>query len=156
MTDKEIKTIKLLNQNWQLLSKSIDTLKKSVQKAKAIGQKKEYSFEEMETFDSLTSKFGRSSDIFTQKILRSIWMLLHEDSVPFIDLLNKAEKMSLIQSSNILIEIRDLRNQIAHEYIAEAIQELIPEVINLVYELEKNIQVTYNFIKKRKWLSTEP
>jgi len=94
------------------LEKAVETLNLSVDKYKVIIIKKEYTFEEMDSFDSLTSKFGRTSDLYTQKVLRTIWMLLHEPFVPFIDLLNKAEKMSLIKSADKLIEIRDLRNQI--------------------------------------------
>lgn len=123
----------------------------SVEKAHSIGKKPDYSFEEMETFDSLAAKFGRAADIFTQKVLRSIWILLHENHLPFIDMMNKAEQIRLIDSAEKMIEIRDLRNQIAHEYIPEAIQELIPLVISLTADLEKNIGYTMSFLKEREW-----
>ncbi len=144
-------TAELLKEHTTLLIKSLDTLKRSVKKAESIGQKSDYSFEEMETFDSLAVKFSRTSDIFTQKVLRTAWLLLHEGFMPFIDMMNKAEKIMLIDSSDTIIEIRDLRNQIAHEYIPEAIQELIPEVIRLSADLEKNIHQTMNFIQNRNW-----
>lgn len=154
MNEIEQKTIELLNQNWELLLRSLETLKLSVEKAESIGNKAEYSFEEMETFDSLTSKFSRTSDIFTQKILRSVWILLHEEITPFIDILNRAEKIGIIFSSDKLLEIRDLRNQITHEYIPETIQKLIPDVIELSSELEDNIQKTGKFLFKRNWIKT--
>lgn len=154
MNEIEQKTIELLNQNWELLLRSLETLKLSVEKAESIGNKAEYSFEEMETFDSLTSKFSRTSDIFTQKILRSVWILLHEEITPFIDILNRAEKIGIVFSSDKLLEIRDLRNQIAHEYIPETIQKLIPDVIELSSELEDNIQTTGKFLFKRNWIKT--
>lgn len=151
MTNQDSKNRELLARNWQLLEKSIETLQLSVEKARKIGTKPEYLFEEMETFDSLTSKFGRTSDLFTQKILRTCWNLLHEPFMPFIDMLNKSEKVSLIRSADEMIEIRDLRNQIAHEYIPEAIQQLIPEVIRLVELLLENIAYTKSFATARKW-----
>lgn len=141
----------LLAEETELLDKAIETLKLSIVKCKRIVGKNEYSFEELESFDSLTSKFGRTSDIFTQKVLRTIWMLLHEPFVPFIDLLNKAEKMSLIHSADQLIEIRDLRNQITHEYIPEAITDLVPEVIESCTLLLQNIKQTKQFIQARNW-----
>jgi hypothetical protein len=141
----------LLTEELELLGKAVETLLLSVEKCKLLILKKEYSFEEMESFDSLTSKFGRTSDLYTQKVLRTIWMLLHEPFVPFIDLLNKAEKMSLIKSADQLIEIRDLRNQITHEYIPEAITDLVPEVIENCWTLFENIKQTKQFIKKRDW-----
>lgn len=150
MQDTKLKK-QLLFEELELLEKAVVTLKLSVTKCTLIVLKKEYSFEEMESFDSLTSKFGRTSDLYTQKVLRTIWMLLHEPFVPFIDLLNKAEKMRLIQSADQLLEIRDLRNQITHEYIPEAITDLVPDVIDFCTFLLENIQQTIEFVKARDW-----
>ena len=142
----------LLHAEWQLLDASIQTLQHSAEKCRAIGVKSNYSFEEQESFDSLTSKFNRSSDLFTQKIIRTIWMLLHETHVPFIDLMNTTEKLGILFSANQLIAIRDIRNQIAHEYIPEAVCELIPEVIDMTQQLVENISYCENFLKQRKWI----
>ena len=122
----------------------------SVRKCKSIGIKENYTFEELESFDSLTSKFSRTSDIFTQKVLRSVWMHLHEPYVPFIDMMNKGEKMSILQSADQMIEIRDLRNQIAHEYIPEAIHDLVPEAIEMTSILLENIEECRLFLEKRE------
>lgn len=152
MNSTDSNHIKLLAHNWELLQNSLDTLIKSVEKAQAIGRKKDYTFEEMETFDSLTSKFNRTSDIFLQKIIRTLWELLHEDKMPLIDILNRAEKLEIIHSADDMLEIRDVRNQIAHEYIPEAIQELVPEVIDLSQALEENINTCKAFLLQRDWL----
>ncbi len=143
----------LLQSEWMLLEVSLETLLLSVTKCKAIGIKPEYTFEEQESFDSLTSKFNRTSDLFTQKVLRTTWMLLHEPFVPFIDMMNKGEKMQILCSANQMIEIRDLRNQIAHEYIPEAIGELVPEVIDFSELLAKNIKCCNIFLSGRKWIN---
>lgn len=152
MSAKEQYYLELLARNQKLLQDSVATLHKSVEKALAIGRKTEYTFEEMETFDSLTSKFSRTSDIFLQKIIRTLWELLHEDRMPLIDVLNRAEKLQIIHSADTMLEIRDIRNQIAHEYIPEAIQDLVPEVIELTRKLNQNINTCYTFINKRNWL----
>ena len=153
MNTKDSNHIKLLTANWELLQNSLKTLKRSVEKAQTIGQKKEYTFEEMEAFDSLTSKFSRASDIFLQKIIRTLWELLHEDKMPLIDILNKAEKLEIIHSADAMLEIRDIRNQIAHEYIPEAIQELVPDVIMLTHKLEDNINICQAFLLTRNWIN---
>lgn len=152
MSAKEQYYLELLARNQKLLQDSVATLNKSVEKAQSIGRKTEYTFEEMETFDSLTSKFSRTSDIFLQKIIRALWELLHEDRMPLIDVLNRAEKLQIIHSADTMLEIRDIRNQIAHEYIPEAIQDLVPEVIELTRKLNQNINTCYTFINKRNWL----
>ncbi|MCW0485036.1 hypothetical protein [Gaoshiqia sediminis] len=141
----------LLQEEIGQLERSVITLEMSMRKCGQIPRKEHYTFEEMESFDSLTSKFGRTSDLYTKKVLRTVWMLLHEPFVPFIDLLNKAEKMGLIGSADQLIDIRDLRNQITHEYIPEAITDLVPEVLELGELLLQNIRSTHHFIEQRAW-----
>ena len=143
----------LLQVELQLLETSVVTLLHSLEKCNGIGSKPVYSFEEQESFDSLTSKFNRTSDLFTQKILRTAWTLLHEPFVPFIDLLNKSEKINLICSADQIIAIRDLRNQIAHEYIPEAVQDLVPEVIGQTAHLVENVNCCKLFLSGREWLS---
>ena len=144
--------IKLLQTEWELLQAAVSTLKLSVLKCQSIGLKETYSFEELESFDSLTSKFNRTSDIFTQKVLRTVWMLLHEPFVPFIDMMNKCEKMAILTSADQMIEIRDLRNQIAHEYLPDAIRDLVPEAIELTTVLFKNIEECGSFLENRTWI----
>jgi len=142
----------LLQAEWRLLHASMETLLMSVEKCKRIGVKQEYSFEEQESFDSLTSKFGRTSDLFTQKVIRTTWLLLHESFVPFIDMINISVKMKLLQSTDEMIGIRDMRNQIAHEYIPEALCDLVPEVIEMTQQLVENINCCRIFLTGRKWL----
>ena len=59
--------------------------------------------------------------------------------------------MDLIQSADQLLEIRDLRNQITHEYVPEAIVEIVPEVIEISDVLIENVEQTKQFIKGRNW-----
>jgi hypothetical protein len=66
--------------------------------------------------------------------------------------MNKSEIMLMLRSADKMIEIRDLRNQIAHEYIPEAIRDLIPEVIELTSQLIENIENCRRFMKARGWI----
>ena len=147
--------IDLLQSEWKLLQSAIETLNLSTKKCQLIGIKESYTFEELESFDSLASKFNRTSDIFTQKVIRTVWMLLHESFVPFIDMMNKCEKMLILRSADQMIEIRDLRNQIAHEYIPESIRDLIPEVIELTSNLIVNIEDCRLFLETRGWIKNQ-
>ena len=88
---KELQIILL--PHWDVLQRSLMSLQQSRTKTHQLFQQSKFSFEELESLDSLTSKFGRTSDIYLQKVLRSIWILLREDTVPLIDLLNRAEKI---------------------------------------------------------------
>ena len=149
----DIQILELLQTEWQLLKASLETLQMSVDKCRKIGVKQEYSFEEQESFDSLTSKFSRTSDLFTQKVIRTSWLLLHESFVPFIDMMNVCVKMEMLKSTDEMIGIRDMRNQIAHEYIPEALRDLVPEVIEMTQQLVENINCCRIFLTGRKWIA---
>ena len=150
-TDSEELQILLLA-HWDVLQRSLKSLEQSRDKTHQMLQQSEFSFEELESIDSLTSKFSRTSDIYLQKVLRSIWMLLREDTVPLIDLLNRAEKLMIIVSAEELLQMRDIRNQIAHEYLPEAVPELASEVVVMTTLLQKNIEQTERFLRQRAWL----
>ena len=142
----------LLLAHWGVLQRSLKGLQQSRDKTHQLLQQSEFSFEDLESIDSLTSKFSRTSDIYLQKVLRSVWMLLCEDTVPLIDLLNRAEKLMIIVSAEELLQMRDIRNQIAHEYLPEAVPELAKEVVVMTTLLQKNIEQTEPFLRQRGWL----
>ena len=142
----------LLLTHWDVLQRSLKSLQQSTNKTRQFLQQSQFSFEELESIDSLTSKFSRTSDIYLQKVLRSIWMLLREDTVPLIDLLNRAEKLMIIVSAEELLQMRDIRNQIAHEYLPEVVPELAKEVVVITTLLQKNIEQTERFLRQRGWL----
>ena len=48
--------------------------------------------------------------------------------------------------------MRDIRNQIAHEYLPEAVPELAKEVVVMTTLLQKNIEQTERFLRQRGWL----
>jgi len=152
MTSRDKDLVVLLEKEWILLKQSSKTLELSFTKCQAIGIKEQFTFEEQESFDSLTSKFGRTSDIFIQKVLRTIWSLLHEPSIPFIDLVNRCEKESIIPSGDNLIEIRDLRNQIAHEYLPEVLKAMVPEIFHRTTDLMGAITSTESYLQRRGWI----
>ena len=152
MTKKDEKLIHLINEYRDSLIQSIETLQQSYDKCNEIGTKKELSFEESESFDALTSKFARTSDLYTQGILKTIPMLIREDANTFLDRANLGEKLGFISTANELIQIRDLRNTIVHEYaikdlnaIYERVLDLTPMLINII---GKTIKYIDDLIKK--------
>ena len=132
---KNIKYIDLFNENVLLLLQSKNTLMQSNIKCKKIGLKTTYTFEESESFDSLSSKFARTADIFTQKVLKTFFIILGENPETFIDKANYAEKLQVIPSAEILKNIRFLRNDIAHEYIPENLIQLYEDVLSYTDDL---------------------
>jgi hypothetical protein len=128
-TEKQKALLAELKIQIDALKKAVSLLSYSSDKCFKIGTKKEYSIEELEAFDALTSRFARTSDLLTQKVFGLIDAMLLEEPGTFIDKLNRAEKRGLIQSAYVFKEIRELRNLIAHEYINEDINNLFKSIL---------------------------
>lgn len=127
-----LKTLK--NSTREALLKALNHLEYSYQKIlkNELVKKSEWSEEELETLESFSSRFARSSDIFLSKYLRTL--ALETDPAfrgTFIDTLNLAEKMNWISSARQWTRIRELRNVAAHEYTQEDLQSLFQELIDL-------------------------
>ena len=106
----------LLIDELELLIKSLEVLNYSLDNCKTIGIKDDYNMAELSEFESLAGRFSRSSDILTQKVLKTLFILIQEGGKFFIDRCNLSEKLGLVKSSDDLFNIRKLRNDIAHEY----------------------------------------
>lgn len=140
----------LLAANAQLLGKAAATFLLSHEECKQIGLRNQYDYEELKAFDSFTSKFARTSDLLTQKALRNLFAYFRETTGTFIDLANRAEKIGCIASADRLLEIRDLRNQIAHEYLEEKLTALFGEALDLSEPLLQSVRLTQQYIENLK------
>lgn len=140
---------KEFKKNLDSLKTSLNVLNFSYEKCLKIGTKDHYSDEELESFESLTSRFARTTDILTQKILTTVFILLKEDPRGFIDRANLAEKLEIIDSSSNLQDIRELRNEIAHDYSMRDITEIFDEVLKYTAFLKTTIDKTLSYIEKK-------
>ena len=129
-----------LSENLTLLEKSMHALNYSYDKCKAIGKKNEYDLEEQESFEALTSRFARTSDILTQKVFKTLFILLQENIKTAIDAAYFLEKLDVVEKADDLLNIRELRNQIAYEYVESNLGDLFHDVLNYVPEMKKIIE----------------
>lgn len=138
----------LLRSELKLLCDARDVLLYSFNKCSNIGIKNAYQPEELESFESFTGRFARLSDILIQKIFRLVDELDLDSQGTIRDRINRAEKKGLIVSSDLFVEIRVLRNDIAHEYLPEAIQEIFGKVLSLTPSLLDGVQRTMKYCEK--------
>jgi len=85
--------------------------------------------EDLVHLDAITSRFARLADILIQKVFRAIDAIELTDEGTLIDRLNRAEQRGIIDSAEDWRNIRELRNQIAHEYVLEDLHSLFEDVI---------------------------
>lgn len=143
-----------LDEHLNSLGKSIETLIYSYEKCSKIGKKNYYDLEEQESFEALASRFARTSDILTQKVLKTFYILLHEDIKTFIDGANFLEKLEIIEKADDLLNLRELRNQIAHEYVEMELPALFVDILGHVPILRLIIKRFKLFVTEKR-LSAE-
>lgn len=147
-TEKEQRALDELADTLSRLNRAGIQLAQSLKKCKLIGIKDTYSDEELEVFDAFTSRFARVSDILSQKAFRLIDVLEYEESKTFIDVINKAEGRGIISSTRTFKEIRELRNEIAHEYALRDYPTLASDVIRFSPQLLDSVEKTVEYCKK--------
>ncbi|MBN1115489.1 MAG: hypothetical protein JXA66_09125 [Oligoflexia bacterium] len=103
---------------------------------------------DFDRFELLTSRFARLSDIFIQKILRLVNTVELEPEGTIVDILNRAEKKSVIASADAFTKIRLLRNEIAHEYSHENLLSLFTQVQKMTPVLLEAVEKAQQYIRQ--------
>lgn len=98
-------------------------------------------------FEALTGRFARVADMLIHKIYRSIDVVEFVEGGTLIDVMNRADKRQLIDSIEEMRFLKDLRNDIAHEYIAERVQLLHEEVLEYSPKLLELVSRAVNYSK---------
>ncbi len=145
--------IKILIENIKSMDKSLKWLKRSYQKSLNVDFKGVLSEEEFDIMENLTSRYSRAIDLIISRIFRSIDAVELEDSGTLLDVVNRAEKRGLIDSSSRLRELKDLRNEIVHEYETddlvdtfEAVRSNVPELISIAKNI-KDYCIKQNYVE---------
>lgn len=138
----------LLVRELKVLDDATQVLLYSFNKCHAIGIKEAYQPEELESFESFNGRFARLSDILIQKIFRLVDELDLDTQGTIRDRINRAEKKGLIVSSDVFIEIRMVRNDIAHEYLPEAIHDIFGKVLSLTPHLLEGVERTKAYCQR--------
>ena len=72
-----------------------------------------------ERVEAFVSRFGRLQDTVGDKLLPLLLAALGEKTGAAIDNLDRAERLGLIHSTDEWISMRNLRNQMVHEYVED-------------------------------------
>ncbi|MFM8982842.1 MAG: toxin-antitoxin system antitoxin subunit, partial [Spartobacteria bacterium] len=98
--------------------------------------------------DQIVFRFSKLQDVMGKNVFPLGLGLLGEDipGVPFIDLLNKLESLRIIPSAARWLDLRELRNDLTHEY-PDVIEDRIEALNNLNSVLAEILSV-YGNIKK--------
>lgn len=86
--------------------------------------------EALERLESLTSRFARLADLLSQRIFRLVDDIELVGGGTLLDRIYRAEKRGWVDAS-LMIEIRELRNMIAHEYANDKMPDIFSAVMHL-------------------------
>ncbi len=115
----------------------------SVQKYKILSK------DEVQAIDQYLYRFSKLQDTLRQKIFRLVLNIYEpfDESIPFIDVLNKLEKLDFLESAKEWINLRDKRNKIAHQYDDEPYE--MTQAINDILNQKDIIKAIYLKIKQK-------
>ena len=106
--------------------------------------------DEFEHIDQFLFRFSKLQDAMGEKLFVMMLEYLQEEnpkSKPFIDTLNRLEQIGLLADKNTWLELRKLRNNIAHQYEDESKQA--SEALNAIYAVKSTLESIFQTIKTR-------
>lgn len=124
-------------------------MRHSIARCEQFSAKAHYSLDELDQLEALSSRFARTADLLSQKLLKTLLLLLREEAVSFLDRARLAEKLGIIPSAEELVAIRDLRNTIAHEYAVENLTEVFRDTLDLSRTLLRLVDSALAFAQRQ-------
>ncbi len=118
------KTLQYLEENFKQANEAANRLNISFERCKDFINNADFTEEQLIELEALTARFARVSDLLIQKIFKTIDQLDASAPGTIRDRILQAEKKGLIQDADTLLEIRNVRNTIAHEYESMDIKEM--------------------------------
>ena len=100
---------------------------------------------ELAFFDLTTTRFSKLQDSIGAKIFPLILELLAEDANAFIDKLNKLEKLGYLEDADWWMQIREIRNEISHDYPHD--YEILAQQANKFLAAAQELLVFWNDLK---------
>ena len=120
-----------------------DSLPLTVQKYQTLSK------DEVQDIDQYLYRFSKLQDTLGQKIFKLVLNIYEpsQESIPFLDLLNKLEKLNFLDNTKEWINLRDKRNKIAHQYDDEPFE--MTQAINDILNQKDILKSVYMKVKKQ-------
>jgi len=136
--------LEVLRENIKNLNLSAGWISRSYEQTKGINTKSKYDPDEFDKLEVLASRYARTTDMLVNNVLRSIDTFESEDIGTIIDIMNRAEKRGIVESAELLHTIKDLRNNIVHEYQIDEIAKFFGDIVKfspVLLEIIKKVNV---------------
>lgn len=138
----------ILYKNIEMLKKQIKWLEYSYEKCKNIDFNNA-TIDDYDTIETLSARYARTIDFLIRKVWRAIDENEFEIQGTLIDVVNNALKRNLIRNDDDIKKLKNLRNDIAHEYIEENSMSLFKDLIEFTPILIEISLNTINYVDKK-------
>lgn len=155
MAEPQQARIRYLQEQWELARKMEAVLRYSSDRAALVMPilHQPLTPEQLEILEAMGARFARMSDMLIQKLFRAIDALELVDEGSMIDRLNRMEKRGIIAKADDWIEVRQIRNQIAHDYVLKDLLSLYQSIYRHCPFLFQAMVSMENYMKAKGWAS---
>lgn len=147
---------KILTEQEKTLSAASQVLQESYGRVQAILAKSKgsspLSSAESESCEALTSRFARLRDLLVQRVFRTVDQIELVDEGSILDRLNRTEKREIIESAEKWKEFRELRNDIAHEYLIDSSDGVLKDAAAAAPDLFRAVEAWKKYIRSKKYI----
>jgi len=109
--------------------------------------------------DQYIFRFAKLQSVVGEKLFKSLLINSGEDlsGLTFLDILSMIEKFRIIESSDDWLKIRDVRNNVSHDYpmLIQETVDALNVLVSVQPALESVVDRALDFIKEKNLLSSE-
>ena len=140
--------LQYLKENFKQTDEAASHLLSSLKRCEVFILNEEFTEEQLVELEALTSRFARLSDLLIQKLFKTIDEIEGTSPGTVRDRLLQAEKKGIINNTDEFMEIREVRNSIAHEYEMDSLKDIFVFAYKNSALLIDTIKSTKEYSKK--------
>lgn len=99
-----------------------------------------------ERLEAFVSRYGRLQDTLGEKLLPRWLLALAEQPGSLIEVLNRAERLGVVEDINTWLEARQLRNRLIHEYMTDS--QAFAEDLRIAEAYSRMLVGTYGRVRE--------
>lgn len=114
----------------KLLERAMSAVENSINRCTLLSNDSILTLDEFEKYDALTARFSRATEVCLKYFKAYEIVFFAESSENLRTLIGRMEKNQLVSNTKIWLDMRLVRNKVAHDYITDSLVELYNIIIS--------------------------